>query len=164
MADTCRPCRRHLESPDERAPGEAREHTFVATLTRPQQEAVKDLRDHDQGVLVAPPGAGKDRHRLCADCRARDLDAGAGRPQALTDQWRTRIYDLFGVKAGQLGGGHRKTHGVVDIAMLQTLARKNNIEELVGQYGLVVVLGSSLAKRASGYVSLGFPDPRRARG
>ncbi|MEC3978738.1 DEAD/DEAH box helicase [Amycolatopsis sp. H20-H5] len=48
-----------LDVTDERQPGEPRELTFAATLTRQQQDAINDLRDHDLGVLVAPPGAGK---------------------------------------------------------------------------------------------------------
>jgi hypothetical protein len=47
----------HLEITDGRSAGESREFTFTATLTRPQLDAVKDLREHDLGVLVAPPGA-----------------------------------------------------------------------------------------------------------
>jgi len=41
----------------------------------------------------------------------------------------------LGVKAGQLGGGRTKTRGVIDIAVLQTLTRRDNIAELTARYG-----------------------------
>ena len=40
---------------------------------------------------------------------------------------------------GQLGGGRTKIHGTVDVAMLQTLARRDDIPILTADYGLVVV-------------------------
>ena len=56
--------------------------------------------------------------------------------KALAEQWRTRDRSSSSAsRPGQVGGGRRKLTGVVDIAMLPTLARHDDIAELTTATG-----------------------------
>jgi superfamily II DNA or RNA helicase len=124
---------------DVRNPGSEIDVAFTAVLKPDQAVAVSAMLAHDDGVLVAPPGSGK-TVMACAVIaeRAASTLILVDR-KALAEQWRDQVTKLLGIKAGQVGGGRRKLTGIVDIAMLPTLARHDDIAELTSPYGHVVI-------------------------
>jgi superfamily II DNA or RNA helicase len=127
-----------LEITDERSTGKAQDFTFSGTLSSLQREAVEGLAQHELGVLVAPPGSGKTVVACALVAAHATSTLILVDRKALADQWRARVSEFLGVKPGQIGGGRAKLRGSIDVAMLQTLARRGDVGELTADYGLVV--------------------------
>ncbi len=60
----------------------------------------------------------------------------------LLRQWQERLNSFLGIGkgvVGTIGGGRRKPAGKIDIAVMQSLSRKGEVDQLVEDYGQVIV-------------------------
>ncbi len=131
-----------VEIEDQRVGGERLPFQFQGKLTSVQQAAADALLAHDIGVLVAPPGVGKTvvgTYLIAArGCSTLVLV----HRQPLLDQWLAQLSLFLGLEPkqiGQIGAGKKTGNGRIDVAMIQSLVRKNNVQDVVAQYGQVIV-------------------------
>ncbi len=131
-----------LDLDDQRFVGLPLDVTFHGQLRPDQQAAASDMLAHDDGILSATTAFGKTvvAAWLIAARKANTLVLVHRRQ--LLDQWRERLasfLDLPIKSIGQIGGGRRSPNGVIDVAVIQSLNRKQVVDDLVANYGHVVV-------------------------
>jgi superfamily II DNA or RNA helicase len=115
---------------------------FQGTLRGPQAKAFDALMPHDHGVLAATTAFGQKvvAASLIAQ-RARNTLVLVHRRELLV-QWieRLKTFLVIDPKAiGIIGGGRRKPTGVIDVALIQSLVRRDEVSDLVADYGHLIV-------------------------
>jgi superfamily II DNA or RNA helicase len=131
-----------LEFGDERSEGADLDARFIGELDPAQAKAAQDMLGADLGVLCAPPGSGKTVIAIqMIAARARSTLILVHR-KPLLKQWQDRLGQFLGVDSdaiGTIGGGRKKPTGLHDVAMIQSLARSDALEEEMAGYGHLVV-------------------------
>lgn len=127
---------------DDRSNGVPLELEFKGELTPAQKVAVEALLPFDLGLLVAAPGSGKTVLGTYIAAQRRCGTLILVHRQPLLDQWVAQLALFLGIDAkeiGQIGAGRRKPNGRLDVAMIQSLLRSDEVDDLVGGYGQVIV-------------------------
>ncbi|MBU6297370.1 MAG: DEAD/DEAH box helicase, partial [Alphaproteobacteria bacterium] len=127
---------------DERIAGHAIAAEFCGALTTDQQSATAALLQHETGVLAATTGFGKTVVAAALIAARKTNTLILVHRRQLMEQWAARLQSFLHVpeeSIGQVGGGKRKRTGIIDIAMIQSLVRKDVVDDLVADYGHLIV-------------------------
>ena len=127
---------------DERNVGRRIDVTFAGTLRPDQEAAVTAMLQYDVGVLCAPTAFGKTVTAAALIAQRGVNTLVLVHRTELLKQWQERLQAFLNVGkgfVGTIGGGKPKPTGKIDIAVMQSLSRQNEINPLVENYGHVIV-------------------------
>jgi superfamily II DNA or RNA helicase len=131
-----------IEIIDERHSGIPFESNFQGTLRPDQEAAVRELLRFDTGVLAAATAFGKTvvSAKMIAE-RGTNALVLVHRRQLL-DQWTAQLREFLSLKPevlGFVGAGKHQPSRLIDIAIIQSLCRKRIVDDIVTEYGHLIV-------------------------
>jgi len=131
-----------FEIQDRRQHGQALELSFHGELHPEQRTAAEALLPHDTGVLAATTAFGKTVLAAWLIARRGVNTLVLVHRKQLMDQWVERLAEFLNFPAksiGRLGGGRRKLRGMIDIALIQSVVRRHEVDDRIAEYGQVIV-------------------------
>lgn len=131
-----------VQSQDERTRGMPISVRFLGTLRQDQLAAVKAMLAQDTGVLCAPTAFGKTVIAAAMIARRGVSTLVLVHRTELMRQWQERLQAFLGTDrevVGVIGGGKSRPTGRIDIAVMQSLSRRGEVDPIVETYGQVIV-------------------------
>jgi superfamily II DNA or RNA helicase/very-short-patch-repair endonuclease len=104
--------------------------------------AAEAMVSHDTGVLAATTAFGKTVIAAWLIAQRRVNTLVLVHRRQLLDQWVDRLSTFLCVPAksiGRVAGGRKRTTGLMDVALIQSLIKKAVVDDLVADYGHVIV-------------------------
>jgi len=127
---------------DDRTAGRGIDVAFRGELRPEQSKAADALLEHDTGVLAATTAFGKTVVAAWLIARRGVNTLVLVHRRQLLDQWVERLSAFLDIPAksiGRIGGGRSRPTGVLDVAIIQSLVKKGVVEDLVADYGQIIV-------------------------
>ena len=127
---------------DCRNPGQLLKATFQGELRPEQIVAAQAVLAHDTGVLAATTAFGKTVVAAWLIAQRGVNTLVLVHRRQLQQQWIERLSTFLGIPVGaigRIGGGRNKPTGLLDVAVIQSLVRNGVVDDLVGNYGHLIV-------------------------
>jgi len=127
---------------DDRILGKRIAAKFVGSLRKGQKKAVREMARHEVGVLCAPTAFGKTVTAAALVAKRKVSTLILVHRTDLLKQWQERLgtfLETKGENIGTIGGGKKKITGKIDIAVMQTLTRMDQVTDLLDAYGQIIV-------------------------
>jgi len=127
---------------DERIKGNKISVKFVGVLRKDQKTAVKAMMIQEIGVLCAPTAFGKTVTAAAMISKRKVNTLILVHRTELLRQWQERLTSFLDLPKDGLGiisGAKKKPSGVIDIAVMQSLSRREDLAELLNGYGQIIV-------------------------
>jgi superfamily II DNA or RNA helicase len=131
-----------VELIDERFAGWPINVKFHGQLSTEQKTVIAALLEHDTGVLSASTAFGKTVVAIKLIAKRNVNTLVLVHRKHLLDQWIVRLTDFLDIDAeevGQIRGGKRDPKGRIDVALIQSLNKKGIVDDVVGEYGYLIV-------------------------
>lgn len=127
---------------DKRTPACVRPFAFQGKLSMAQETAVSAMLGYDDGVLLAPPGAGKTVMGCAVIAERKVATLILVHRKPLMEQWRSRISEFLGLKKAAIGTLGKSTElpesGIV-LGMIQTLVKSEMPAALLAPFTQVII-------------------------
>jgi superfamily II DNA or RNA helicase/very-short-patch-repair endonuclease len=122
--------------------GTALKTKFLGELRGEQELAAAAMLKTNFGVLSATTAFGKTIIGAWLIAKRKVNALILVHRKQLQEQWHDRLSTFLELPKnaiGRIGGGKRKPTGLIDIAVIQSLVRKGVVDEIVAQYGHLIV-------------------------
>ena len=128
-----------MEISDKRNSGKYINTTFNGKLREEQEIVLNNMIKHDIGILQAPPGYGKTILALkLIDTKKVNTLIITNRRDILR-QWKNKIKVLLNIDAGEISGDKINITKVIDVAIINSLSKKETMRGILKEYGMVIV-------------------------
>lgn len=130
------------ELQDQRVAGSKVAVKFTGTLRKDQKSAVGAMLKQEVGILSAPTAYGKTVTAAAIIAKRKVSTLVLVHRAELLRQWQESLTNFLDVAKGGIGvfgSGKKKLSGKIDVAVMQSLSRREDLAELLDSYGQVIV-------------------------